>query len=69
MGDYLDAYRDGVILVTRGAGAIGSKLCAALAAQGAKRVVLLDDLSSAERWNIPKDPRLFFIGFSYASPR
>lgn len=69
MGDYLDAYRDEVILVTGGAGAIGSNLCSALAAQGAKRVVLLDDLSSAERWNIPKDPRLFFIHGSVVNDR
>ena len=48
------------ILVTGGAGAIGSNLCRALAQAGA-RVIVLDNLSSAERWNVPSMPQLLFV--------
>ncbi len=58
--DYLKAYEGSTVLVTGGAGAIGSNLCRALAAAGA-RVLVLDNLSSAERWNVPSLPGLMFI--------
>ena len=48
------------VLVTGGAGAIGSNLCRALAEHGA-RVTILDDLSSAERWNVPDHPNVQFV--------
>jgi nucleoside-diphosphate-sugar epimerase len=44
---HLEAYRDTTVLVTGGAGAIGSNLCRALATLGAS-VVVLDDLSSSD---------------------
>jgi nucleoside-diphosphate-sugar epimerase len=49
------------ILVTGGAGAIGSNLTAALAGAGAERVLVLDDLSSAEKWNLPSLPNVVFV--------
>lgn len=49
------------IVVTGGAGAIGSNLCRALLEHGAERVVVLDDLSSAVRWSVPDDPRVLFV--------
>lgn len=49
------------ILVTGGAGAIGSNLVRALLDHDATQVVVLDDLSSAARWNLPESPRLSFI--------
>lgn len=55
------AYAGQTILVTGGAGCIGSNLVAALAAQGASRVLVLDNLSSASRWNIPDHPAVRFI--------
>jgi len=58
--DYLSSYRDKTVLVTGGAGAIGSNLTRALAKLGA-RVLVLDDLSSGERWNIPSLPGVLFI--------
>src|SRR5512136_22346 len=58
--DYLKAYEGRTVLVTGGAGAIGSNLCRALAGAGA-RVLILDNLSSAERWNVPSLPGLLFI--------
>ncbi len=48
------------VLVTGGAGAIGSNLCRALAEQGA-RVTILDDLSSAARWNVPDHANVQFV--------
>jgi len=58
---YVKPYADQSVLITGGAGAIGSNLCLALLHVGVKKVVILDDLSSAERWNIPADPRVLFV--------
>jgi nucleoside-diphosphate-sugar epimerase len=60
MQDYLEAYTDKTILVTGGAGAIGSNLCRALAELGAQ-VIILDNLSASERWNIPSLPGILFV--------
>ena len=59
MTNYLENYRGRVVLVSGGAGAIGSNLTRALAESGAK-VIVLDDLSSAERWNVPSLPGVMF---------
>ena len=48
--DYKETYQGKTILVTGGAGAIGSNLSRALGELGAKLVIVLDDLSSASRW-------------------
>ena len=58
--DYQSAYAGQTILVTGGAGAIGSNLTRALAEAGAK-VIVLDNLSSAERWNVPSIPGVLFV--------
>lgn len=60
MTNYLDAYKGKTVLVTGGAGAIGSNLSRALAGVGAQ-VIVLDDLSSAERWNVPSLPGVLFV--------
>jgi UDP-glucose 4-epimerase len=60
MTDYKAIYADQVVLVTGGAGAIGSNLTRALAQSGA-RVIVLDDLSSSERWNVPALPGVMFV--------
>jgi len=54
------AFGDQTILVTGGAGAIGSNLTRSLAESGA-RVIILDNLSSAERWNVPSLPNVLFV--------
>lgn len=59
--EHLDAYRDQVVLVTGGAGAIGSNLCRALAEAGAAKVVILDNLSASREWNIPNLPNVLFV--------
>lgn len=61
MIEYLDSYKDKIILVTGGAGAIGSNLTRALADSGAKMVILLDNLSSSYEWNIPPLSNVMFI--------
>lgn len=60
MNKYLDAYAGQIVLVTGGAGAIGSNLTRALAEIGA-HVIVLDDLSSSERWNVPSLPGVMFV--------
>jgi UDP-glucose 4-epimerase len=60
MKDYANKYRGQTVLVTGGAGCIGSNLCKALIKAEAK-VIVLDDLSSAYEWNIPKSDRISFI--------
>lgn len=61
MDRYLQAYREKTVLITGGAGAIGMNLARALARIGAGRIIVLDDLSSAERWNIPEEPTVVFV--------
>lgn len=53
-------YENKTVLVTGGAGAIGSNLCKKLAELNAK-VIILDDLSSAYEWNIPKAKNITFV--------
>jgi nucleoside-diphosphate-sugar epimerase len=57
---YLEEYKGRVVLVTGGAGAIGSNLTRALA-EASTQVIVLDDLSSAERWNVPSLPGVLFV--------
>lgn len=59
--EYVNTYRDKVVLVTGGAGAIGTNLCDALSDAGAKMVVILDDLSSGYTWNIPSKKNIMFV--------
>jgi len=58
---YSEFYEGSTILVTGGAGAIGGNLCRKLSSLGAKKVIILDNLSSSYEWNIPKDPNVMFI--------
>ena len=53
-------------LVVGGAGFVGSNTCRRLLAEGATRVVVIDNLLSAERWNLPEDVRMEFIEGSVA---
>jgi len=59
--DYQQYYEGKAILVTGGAGAIGSNLTRALGELGARLIIVLDDLSSAERWNVPALPNVLFV--------
>jgi UDP-glucose 4-epimerase len=46
------------VVVTGGAGAIGSRLVRRVLDAGARRVVVVDDLSSGYEWLLPEDPRV-----------
>jgi nucleoside-diphosphate-sugar epimerase len=61
MDDYRKHYQGKVVLVTGGAGAIASNLTAALAGLDVNQVIVLDDLSSAARWNIPQKAQIKFV--------
>jgi len=56
-------------LVVGGAGFVGSNLVLALVDREVDRVVVVDNLLSAERWNIPQDPRVDFREGSIADDR
>ena len=49
------------ILITGGAGAIGSNLVKELLDMSVKKIIVIDDLSSGFRENLPQDSRLIFI--------
>ncbi len=61
MSEYQEYYQGKVLLVTGGAGAIGSNLAAALAQAGARCVIVLDNLSSSYEWNIPSLGNVMFV--------
>lgn len=59
--EYLDHYEGKTILVTGGAGSIGSNLVRALSQLRPRSIVILDDLSSSHEWNIPPSERVLFV--------
>ena len=61
MDGYKSYYKGKTILITGGAGAIGCNLTRELSALDAERIIILDDLSSAELWNIPNEKNVQFI--------
>ncbi|MFX0204603.1 MAG: SDR family NAD(P)-dependent oxidoreductase [Candidatus Hodarchaeota archaeon] len=61
MIDYLKSYQGKVILVTGGAGGIGSNLSIALAEAGAELVIVFDNLSSSYKWNVRSLPNVMFV--------
>ena len=52
--------QDRTVLVVGGAGFVGSNLCLRLLREGVSALTVVDNLLSAEEWNIPSDPRLAF---------
>ena len=57
----LEAFNGKTVLVTGGAGSIGSNLVKTLSNMETKKVVVIDDLSSSYEWNIPVSPKVAFI--------
>ncbi|MGB9760855.1 MAG: NAD-dependent epimerase/dehydratase family protein, partial [Thermoproteota archaeon] len=58
--EVLAHYTNKRILITGGAGCIGSNLIRVLSSV-AERIIVIDDLSAAYDWNIPKDSKVIFI--------
>jgi len=54
-------YETKKILVTGGAGCIGSNLSKRLSELNAERIIILDNLSSSYEWNIPQAKNIHFI--------
>jgi UDP-glucose 4-epimerase len=61
MHGYKDNIRGKVVLITGGAGAIGTNLTRAAAELLARTVIVLDDLSSGYEWNVPALPNVLFV--------
>lgn len=61
MSEVNSAFNGKTVLVTGGAGAIGSNLTRTLSGLETKKIIILDDLSSAYEWNIPINPKITFI--------
>ena len=49
------------VLVTGGAGMVGSYLTRILAQLNTERIIILDDLSASYEWNIPQGPKITFL--------
>jgi len=64
MEAYKQYYAGKTVLITGGAGSIGSNLTRAIAELGAEKVIILDDLSAAYEWNIPSLPNVLFVNGS-----
>ena len=61
MENYQRSYAGKTVLITGGAGAIGSNLSRAVAALRAKQVIVFDDLSAGYEWIIPSLPNVLFV--------
>jgi UDP-glucose 4-epimerase len=61
MDDYQKHYEGKTILITGGAGAIGSNLTRTIANLNPRQVMVLDDLSAGYEWNIPSLPNVLFV--------
>ena len=59
--DYIKEYKGKTVLITGGAGCVGSNLTKALIKAEAAKIIVLDDLSAAAKWNIPVDPAVLFV--------
>lgn len=57
----LETFNDKTVLVTGGAGAIGSNLVKALYNLGTKKITIIDDFSSSYEWNVPINPKVALI--------
>jgi len=57
----LESYASKKVLITGGAGCIGSNLTRALLRVNVEKIVVFDDLSASFEWNLPVDSKVVFI--------
>jgi nucleoside-diphosphate-sugar epimerase len=62
--DVLQSYVGEKVLITGGAGCIGSNLIRTLVNGNVERIIVLDNFSSAPRWNLPSRPEIMLINGS-----
>lgn len=56
-----EAFNEKTVLVTGGAGAIGSNLVKTLSNLETKKIIIIDDFSSSYGWNVPASPKVALI--------
>ncbi len=61
MRNHAEGYKGATVLITGGAGCIGSNITLELCRMETAKIIVLDDLSAAARWNVPFDSRVRFI--------
>ena len=61
IGEVMQAFDESQVLVVGGAGFVGSNLVRELVATSSAQVLVVDNLLSAERFNIPESSRVEFI--------
>jgi UDP-glucose 4-epimerase len=61
MENYKEYFEGKTVLITGGAGAIGSNLSRVLAGLRTRQVIILDDLSASYEWNVPSLPNVLFV--------
>lgn len=61
MEQHLNEYKRKNVLITGGAGCIGSNLTKALIKAESAKIIILDDLSSSKKWNVPIASNVVFI--------
>jgi UDP-glucose 4-epimerase len=61
MQDYQKYYADKTVLVTGGAGSIGTNLVRQLSELKVRKVIILDDMSAAYDWNVPSLPNVLLV--------
>jgi len=59
--EVLSHYTSKRILITGGAGCIGSNLTRVLLRAEPEKIIVIDDLSASYEWNLPKDDKVVFI--------
>jgi nucleoside-diphosphate-sugar epimerase len=59
--EVLAHYTGKKVLITGGAGCIGSNLIKALLKAEVEKIIVIDDLSASYEWNLPKDPKVTLI--------
>lgn len=60
----LQDYAGKRVLITGGAGCIGSNLIQTLAKANLEKIVVVDDFSAASRWNLPNHPEVSLVNGS-----